>query len=84
MEEVGKVEVKRQPVKWWLRRHRVLALLAPFAIATSAFSLFFAVQRNSLAEMLDAAWFGFLASIYGLATFAEGNGWTSLQYSRDG
>ena len=72
MEEVGKIVTKRQPVKWWIRRHRVLALLAPVAIATIAFTLFFAVQGDSLADMLDAAKFGFLASIYGLATFTEG------------
>ena len=72
MEEVGKGVEKRQPVKWWIRRHRVLALLAPFAIAIIAFTLVFAVQCDSLADMLDAAQFGFLASIYGLATFTEG------------
>ena len=72
MEEVEENETKRQPVKWWIRRHRVLSLLAPFAIATIAFTLVFAVQCDSLADMLDAAKFGFLASIYGLATFTEG------------
>jgi len=61
-----------QPVKWWIRRHRILALLAPFVIAPIAFALIFAVQCDSLAEKQDGAWFGFLASYYGLGSFTEG------------
>ncbi len=61
-----------QPVKWWIRRHRILALLAAFVIAPIAFALIFAVQCDSLAEKLDGAWVGYFASYYGLGSFTEG------------
>ena len=72
MEEVGKGVEKRQPVKWWIRRHRVLALLAPFVIAIVALTLIVAVQGDSWGDFVGGAKFGFALSIYGLAAFQEG------------
>ena len=72
MAEVGKGVEKRQPVKWWIRRHRVLALLAPFVIAIVALTLIVAVQGDSWGEFVEYTKFGFALSICGLAAFREG------------
>ena len=75
MEEVGKVEVKRQPVKWWIRRHRVLALLAPFLGMAALLFLWGGVEmffidripsKKPFQELCECVWFALVLASIGM------------------
>ena len=58
------------PKKWWIRRHRVLALLTPFVTAIVFAILFFTIHAQSIQDMLEAAKFGFSYSLLSTIVFA--------------
>lgn len=75
VEEVGKVEVKRQPVKWWIRRHRVLALLAPFLGMAALLFLWGGVEmffidripsEKPFQELCECVWFALVLASIGM------------------
>ena len=66
----------------WIRRHRILALLLPFAFAIVFFSLLFAIndaartqvsqgEPGAFFRFWDGAQFGFGLSVFGLFLFPE-------------
>ena len=70
------------PNKCWIRRHRILALVIPFVVAITFFTLFYGIQAvrmpcgyeensNAWFRFWDGAWFGFYFSAIALISFVE-------------